>query len=607
MSLSNELVSQFVKTVNTEEKTKTKTNLQGKVVYSNNALCVLLDGSDTPTPVTSSVSVKEGHRVTVVIENHSASITENLTDPSASSKTVESQGAAINEFDALIADKVSTEQLDAQIARIDTLVTDNVTVREELDANTANIEQLVSKDVEIEESLSATNANIKTLQTEKLDVAVAVADYATIENLNSTNQTVNNLEATYADFEVATSNRLDVAEADIDKLKTDKLDVTSAEVTYANIDFANITDAAVEKIFSDTGIIKNLVVSDGQITGELVGVTIKGDLIDAGTLKTDRLIVLGSDGNYYKINTDFDAEAMSGIEPVEEDQIHGSTLVANSITAEKIAVDDLVAFGATIGGFNITESALYSDVKAGPLNTTRGIYLDDSGQFSVGDSEQYLRYFKDTTDNYKLEISASSTMLTSTDESVEEALATLKEDVTHAQNSADSAQQTADDAESLIKQLSDSVSTLVTDGNGTSLMVQTDDGWTFSTSDLQTTVNAVSEGLDALVTEIGSTNSTIDILQQAVDDLGILTDYITIGTYEDEPCIELGESDSDFKLRITNTRILFMEGSDMPAYFTNQSMHIKKAVIEEELQQGGFVWKVRTNGNMGLVWKGVSS
>jgi len=163
------------------------------------------------------------------------------------------------------------------------------------------------------------------------------------------------------------------------------------------------------------------------------------------------------------------------------------------------------------------------------------------------------------------------------------------------------------EAESLIRQLADNISMLVTDGNGTSLMTQTEDGWVFSTSELQRSVDATSEGLDSLVNDLGSTAHTVDVLQQAVDDLGVLTDYIAIGTYEDQPCIELGETDSEFKLRITNTKVVFMEGSSILAYFTNQSMHIKKAVIEEELQQGGFAWKVRSNGNMGLVWKGATS
>ena len=86
-----------------------------------------------------------------------------------------------------------------------------------------------------------------------------------------------------------------------------------------------------------------------------------------------------------------------------------------------------------------------------------------------------------------------------------------------------------------------------------------------------------------------------------------IAEYVKISTYEDEPCIELGEADSDFKMRITNTQIVFMEGSGVVAHITNQSLHIKKAVVEEELQQGGFVWKARANGNLGLIWKGVTS
>lgn len=172
---------------------------------------------------------------------------------------------------------------------------------------------------------------------------------------------------------------------------------------------------------------------------------------------------------------------------------------------------------------------------------------------------------------------------------------------------AESANETARLAESLITQLSNCIAMLVTDGNGTSLMTQTDEGWTFSTADIQTAINKTTEGLNELSNEVGSTNEAVDILQQAVEDLGSMAEYVKIGTYEDEPCIELGEGDSDFKLLITNTRIMFMEGSSVPAYINNKSLYISKAIVEEELQQGEFVWKARSNGNLGLVWKGVTS
>lgn len=180
------------------------------------------------------------------------------------------------------------------------------------------------------------------------------------------------------------------------------------------------------------------------------------------------------------------------------------------------------------------------------------------------------------------------------------------DDLATVQSSAELTEERITTAETLIQQLSDSIYMLVTDGNGESLMTQTESGWTFSTSRIQEAVDATSENLDNLTNEVGDINSTVNILQQAVDDLGILSDYVKITTYEDEPCIELGETDSDFKLLITNTRIMFMEGSDVPAYINNQSLFIKKAVIEEELQQGEFVWKSRSNGNLGLIWKGAT-
>lgn len=187
-----------------------------------------------------------------------------------------------------------------------------------------------------------------------------------------------------------------------------------------------------------------------------------------------------------------------------------------------------------------------------------------------------------------------------------EDMATVQ-DAEKAHSAASNAQTTADNAETLIKQLSDSISMLVTDGNGTSLMTQTENGWTFSTADIQTNVSNVAQNLNTLTNELGSTSNAVNVLKQAVADLGEIAEYVKIGTYEGEPCIELGEGDSEFKMRITNTQIMFMEGSNIVAYISNQSLHIKKAVVEEELQQGGFVWKVRSNGNMGLIWKGVSS
>lgn len=175
------------------------------------------------------------------------------------------------------------------------------------------------------------------------------------------------------------------------------------------------------------------------------------------------------------------------------------------------------------------------------------------------------------------------------------------------QSSSDLVETRVTTAETLIEQLTDCISMLVTDGNGESLMTQTANGWTFSTKEIQDIVDTTSENLNTLTNDVGDIDSAVGVLQQAVSDLGVISEYVNIGTYEGEPCIELGETDSEFKLLITNTRILFMEGTGVPAYINNQSLYINKAVIEKELQQGEFVWKARNNGNLGLIWKGAIS
>ena len=69
------------------------------------------------------------------------------------------------------------------------------------------------------------------------------------------------------------------------------------------------------------------------------------------------------------------------------------------------------------------------------------------------------------------------------------------------------------------------------------------------------------------------------------------------------PAIILGELSSDFKVMITNTAIKLMQGTKSPAVITNSRMEIETAYIGGQLQQGGFAWASRSNGNYGLFWR----
>lgn len=418
MALSSDIVSQFAKIVTLQETKPVVTTVTGKAVSYQGILYVQLDGSDQLTPIASSTAgIKDGDRVTVQIKNHSVTITGNMSSPSAGKDDIDDingslgdMGDQITEFEIAIGNKVDVIEFDAVKGRVDTLEADNVTIKDRLTATEANIGKLEADNVTINEKLTAAEAEIDNLDATKLSADIADLKYATIENLNATNADINNLEATYAKFEQTTTNRLEAAEAVIEDL----------DATYATIDFANIGEAAVENLFAKSGIIEDLVVSEGHITGELVGVTIKGDLIQGGTVVADKLVVKGSDGLYYKLNTD---GVTTEAEQTEYNSLNGSVITAKSITATKIAVDDLVAFDATIGGFIIDENSIHTNTKASVDSAVRGIYLDNDGQVAFGDSTNYLKYYKDTDGTYKLDISAGSLRMASTGQTVEEAIA----------------------------------------------------------------------------------------------------------------------------------------------------------------------------------------
>lgn len=426
MALSNDLISQFVKYTKDESKqskesvvygtAKVVTDESGKVVSTQ----VQLDGSSVYTPVTSTTEVKDGERVTVLIKDHSAVITGNMSSPAARVDTVN----AVSKVEAhrvtaeeLIAVEAYIEKLRVLVAGFDKLTAD------ELKAVNAKIESIEAKIASVD-NLTVEDANIIDAEIESLQAYMASIKNLDVEDLNAANAEIDNLRVYLGAFTYLTANVFEALRANIRDLSVKKFDAKQADIKYANIDFANIGEAAIRKIFADSGLIYDLKVGDHTVTGELVGVTISGDLIKAKTLVAEKLVVRGSDGKLYKLNQDF--SKLDGVTPYSEDQIHGSNIVAKSITAEQVSVKDLVAFGATIADFKIegsTETSpgrIYSGAKNSPTNTTRGIYQDTDGQFAVGDSNNFLKFYKDENGVYKLAIQASEILLGSEHKNVEQ-------------------------------------------------------------------------------------------------------------------------------------------------------------------------------------------
>jgi hypothetical protein len=77
------LIDQFAKITNDDRQTPQNATLYGTIKVNGDKNYVQLDGSDLLTPCSSSVNVKDGERVMVVVGGHEAVVTGNMSSPAA--------------------------------------------------------------------------------------------------------------------------------------------------------------------------------------------------------------------------------------------------------------------------------------------------------------------------------------------------------------------------------------------------------------------------------------------------------------------------------------------------------------------------------------------
>ena len=114
MDLNSILISEFAKITNdNKEIINEGATVYGTYRVDGDGAYVQIDGSDTRTPVATTSEARNGDRVTVLIKNHRAIITGNLTDPSASGKTVENLSEVVGNIPGFIdeASKVATNYM----------------------------------------------------------------------------------------------------------------------------------------------------------------------------------------------------------------------------------------------------------------------------------------------------------------------------------------------------------------------------------------------------------------------------------------------------------------------------------------------------------------
>nr|DAT62166.1 MAG TPA: Minor structural protein [Caudoviricetes sp.] len=209
-----------------------------------------------------------------------------------------------------------------------------------------------------------TNADYKGPQTKEME-----RYYAQLVIINSA--MINKLDVETAKITYASIKELDVVKENVEEINAKK----------ANIDLANVNNAWIEKGILKDGSIGTAAIHEGAVTNAKIAdatieaakiKSINADSIVAGTIKTERLIITGPDGQ------DSIVKAINIANGVSEAEVNGQKIQAASID-----VVDLSAFQAKIAQFDMSQNAIYSG-KLAINDPTSGVYISTTG-LGLGD------------------------------------------------------------------------------------------------------------------------------------------------------------------------------------------------------------------------------
>lgn len=371
MGLSHDIISEFVRITNDKKEKPKEGIVYGVVAQTSDGNYVKIDGSDLITPAETTTEVQDGERVTVMIKDHTATITGNVTSPSANSNSInkkfESVSDKIGTFELIVADKISANELEVYKATIDVLIAGKATIQD-LEVVNATIEHLYAQ-----------NATIENL----------VANKASIKDLDVVNATIENLKAKDAEIEHAVIDHLEATLADIKVLNADFAQIrtlVNGNLTSDNILSFNITS---DKVTMEDAFIKDAMIAN-----------VSAAKINAGKINTNNvtigsedggMLITGStqqfvdkDGNV-RIQIGRDAKGDFTFILYGEDGV-GQLINQNGITASAISdgliVNDMVSDKAAISGEKLDISSVITEINNDNSTTIKSnkIYLNEQEQ-----------------------------------------------------------------------------------------------------------------------------------------------------------------------------------------------------------------------------------
>ena len=466
MAVPNELIAKFAK-LSKESKIQRETTVFGTTVEYGGKLYVKMDGSDLLTPVATTSEISAGERVTVMVKDHTATVTGNISNPSASKGTTDAIedeittiNATIGNFELVIADKVSTKELQAEVAKIN-----------ELMALKANIVDL-----------NATNATIKDLNVQVANIDKALITKADIVDLDAANAEINTLKANYADIETLVGGNLTM-----DNIQS--LVLTSSKVT---VDNAFIKDAMIDRVSADKINAGTINTNNVNIQSEDGSMLLQGSLQQFKDAEGNVRIQIGKDasGDFTFVLYGADGQ--------------GQLINQNGITASAIGdgliVNSMVSDNANISGSKLDIDSVITEVN-GSTTTIKSskIYFDDKKQTL----DVAFNTLNTTVDNTSSTVSSHTTSINT----MQGQISTLISDTTIIND--DGTTTSIKDAFSSMEQTVDGFSTKIG-----SLETTMDDGF----KSVDSKISSVEQTVDSLTSSMSSTTTELETIKNNVND-----------------------------------------------------------------------------------------
>ena len=318
MSLSSDLASQFAKVTNDSSRNTNGTKLYGTITMLGEVPHVKLDGTEELTPVSRTVEVAEGDRVEVMIANHSATVTGNLTDPSIGimragnlesqiTQTAEQIQLQVSDLEKKLDSKITqtATEIRSEVSDLDGRFSENITtvengIRNDMANSLASMsdtltglsndltglgEDLTGLEESTNSSISTINASIEsiTLNVSNLDSKIT---QTAAEIRSEVSAEVTDLNATIANTETGIRDTISVEVASLDS----KITQTATSIqTDVSAKFETV-DGEIEKFstfkqtvegFSFMGTGGTVKINGGDIN--LTGAISFSDLSDATT------------------------------------------------------------------------------------------------------------------------------------------------------------------------------------------------------------------------------------------------------------------------------------------------------------------------------------